>query len=895
MRRSVTNLSFAVLILFSAGSLRSEPIAVKGWQATDSATARPFFEIRGTGDRQNPVRRSISKPFSGDELFVSFRLRYDGKSIDAPPNGDGEFFVFWLDELEGGNESSHSGNVPNIGIHVDGEGKNRFMVRYHSQGEVFGPEIQGDRDTVVVARIAKSSSGAEMPYDELSLWVDPKGGDLKTPLAVAKNAKALSEVRWIGFSTARKTELEDRILVGDVRLGSKWEDLFGDAAAAELTEIPAPPKYTPPAPPKKLAEVDPQPDSIETDHWSFQPRKRPPVPAGSFPDWVRNPIDAFVAKQHEELGLTPAQPADERTLTRRISLVLTGLPPERVVKTGGMESYVDELLDSTAYGERWGRHWLDVARWAESNGHQHNRNRAHAWRYRDWVVQSFVENKPYDQFLREQIAGDEIETFDERNIVATGFLAAARYSGNELDKKIQRNDILVDITNTTAKAFLGLTMECAQCHDHFFDPVSQWDYYNLMAFFAKGQPGDVILDAEDSEVAELVSNHHGIFESVRSRIVERKREAGTPEPVLVIPKSVPGSMTAAEKRTFSKITEQLNEKNKAWAFYSPVTSPHELEFSPLAVRWPLPFQKESLETVSVRFLDRGNVTSPGPVAEPAWPLVFGDSDIPSDRPRLALADWLTSPEHPLTARVWVNRIWQWHFGTGLVSTSGDFGVAGSKPTHPELLDWLASELIDSDWDTKHIHRLILESNTFRQGSQFAQANADRDPDNVHLWRWMPRRLEAEAIRDSVLAVSGALNSKVGGPSVALAETDDSQRRSLYLQQRRDNLPHQQMLFDAANAVTSCAKRRVSTVGLQPLWMLNSKFIQSRAEEIAKRIQVRASPEDAVGSNARRLVEDILLREASPEEMLELTHFIEDAGLDQAAALLLNTNEFIYIP
>jgi hypothetical protein len=212
-----------------------------------------------------------------------------------------------------------------------------------------------------------------------------------------------------------------------------------------------------------------------------------------------------------------------------------------------------------------------------------------------------------------------------------------------------------------------------------------------------------------------------------------------------------------------------------------------------------------------------------------------------------------------------------------------------------LLDWLASELIESDWDTKHIHRLIFGSNTFRQSSQFSQANADQDPDNIQLWRWMPRRLEAEAIRDSVLAVSGSIDLSTGGPSVALSEIDDSRRRSLYLHQRRDNLPHQQMLFDTANAVTSCAKRRVSTVGLQPLWMLNSKFIQSRADEIAKRIQAKASPEDAVGSDARRLVEEILIRETRPDELLELTRFIEDAGLEQAAALLLNTNEFIYIP
>jgi len=864
---------------------------------TDRAKARPFFEIRGTEERQNPVRRALAKPHSGDTLFVRFRLRYAADTVDAPPDDEGEFVVLWLDRIEGNDASNHSGGVPNIGIHVDGEGANRFMVRYAPHGEAFGPKLEGDRDATVVARIAKSASGSEQPFDELSLWIDPEPDSLDEPDAVARNAKALSTVRWVGFSTGRKTEPEDRILVGDLRLADSWEGILGAPAPPELTEIPPPPAYEPPEPPAEIAEVGPAPEEVTTDHWAFQPVRRPEVPETSHPDWVRTPVDAFVARKHEEAGLSPAPPADDATLARRLSLVLTGLPPEPDGAPGDPDRAIEKMLGSTAYGERWGRHWLDVARWAESNGHQHNRDRPHAWRYRDWVVEAFVENEPYDAFLREQIAGDEMESYDPGRLVATGFLAAARYSGNELDKKIQRNDILVDIVNTTSKAFLGLTMECAQCHDHFFDPITQWDYYRLMACFAQGQPGDVILAESDERARRLVRDHRGLFESVRGRLEEKKRARGAPEPVLVIPKSVVRGMTAAEKRTHARLEKELAKLPKAWAFHSPVTSPHDLEFAPFPMRWPLPFQEESLESVAVRFLQRGKVTTPGPVAEPAWPAVFGKTPPGAldSRPRLALADWLTDPAHPLTARVWVNRIWQWHFGRGLVSTSGDFGVAGSEPSHPELLDWLARELIESGWSTKHIHRLILRSNTFRQGSQFSAANAGREPDNALLWRWTPRRLEAEAIRDSVLAVAGSLDREAGGPGVPLAEAPASTRRSLYLQQRRRDLPHQQQLFDGANAVTSCARRRVSTVALQPLWMLNSPFMQRQAAALAARVDADATPEDGPASAARRLVETALRREATAEEVADLAGLIAKTDLESAAAVVLNTNEFVYVP
>ncbi|NNE93855.1 MAG: DUF1553 domain-containing protein, partial [Verrucomicrobiales bacterium] len=823
------------------------------------------FEISGTGTRQNPLRRALEKPFSGEQLFVKFRIVYPAKSVDTPENGDGEFFVMWVDKTEGNDASTHSGNIPNVGIHVKDVKENRFMVRYAAQKEAYGPKLEPDREFLIVARLWKPVPGPDKPFDKLDLWVDPKLADEKKPQASVSSTGSLAEVKWLGFSTGRKTEATDRIRVSGIGWSDSWRGIFG----IPNYEIPESVKKKRPEPkPLKLAKVDPPPAEITSDHWAFQTIRRPDAPD-------KNAIDFFIGKQHKILGLTPAPPADDTSLRRRISLVLTGLPDR--------EGSVEELLKSREFGERWGRHWLDVARWAESNGHQHNRDRPHAWKYRDYVVRSFQNDKPFDQFVREQIAGDELPKFDPDHLIATGFLAAARYSGNELDKKIQRNDILVDITNTTSEAFLGLTIACAQCHDHFFDPVTAWDYYQMQAFFAKGQPGNVVLEPG---VREVVHERWKLFEFVRHRKAEELRKRGTPEPVLVIPKTVISSMKPEEKRHFTQLENEIAKFDQTWAFYSPVTSPHGLEFAPHEMRWPLYRDLETLKNQRVHYLVRGDIGSPGPEVKPAWPQVFGPTDYIGDRPRLALANWITSPENPLAARVWVNRIWQGYFGRGLVETSGNFGLEGSEPSHPELLDFLASELVDSGWSSRHIHRLILESATFRRSSEFSAANHDRDPDNLGLWRWKPRRLESEAIRDSILAIAGRLDlSMPGGPSDADAKS--SRRRSIYLRQKRDKLPHQQMLFDSPNAVTSCAKRRTSTVSLQPLWLLNSNFIQQNAAALAKRM-----PEK---DGAEFLIKTVFKRAAETEEIEKVEELIAKSGATDAAAALLNANEFLYIP
>ncbi|MDF1752361.1 MAG: PSD1 and planctomycete cytochrome C domain-containing protein [Verrucomicrobiales bacterium] len=945
-----------LLILFRETPARAEGPELLANEWKQNGFAQQRFEINGTGSRNNPLRKKLNENFAGDEIFVRYRISYDAKSIDTAEEDEGEFFVLWADESEGSDQSNHGNGVPNIGIHVSKEGQNRFMVRQSVGGERFAAELIGDREFLVVARIWKSTSGADQPFDHLDLWVDPEANAEFKPHAFTKNPKSISKINWLGFSTGGKTEMEDRIFVWDLELAKTWEGILGLPPKVEIkpTKVEKPKPKTivfakhvlpilenrcfkchegedakkdirldifdevlnlsspgnaesspifdvvihgempPKGEPLSKAEIKtlrtwideglvwdetilptPQP---QTDHWAFQPIARPEIPEVENSAWVKSPIDHFILKKQEALGIAPNSEASEEVLNRRLSLVMLGLPP------GDQNWTTDGVLEHPAYGERWGRHWLDVARWAESNGHQHNRDRPHAWRYRDWVVRAFNHDMPYDDFLWAQIAGDELEPWSDDNAVATGFLAAARYSGNELDKKIQRNDILVDVVNTTGSAFMGLTFECAQCHTHKFDPVSIRDYYRLMAFFEKAQPANVVFDAGiDSKARELIAERWEIFDRTHARIVSVKRKRGDPEPILVIPKSVVSGMKAEDKKRYAELEKQIAELPQTWGFYSPLTASRDRPIAPHEMRWPLSRKRETLENLNTHLLLRGDVNAPGPKVSPGWPAVFGPTPEDIAKPRTALANWLTDPEkNPLVARVWVNRIWQWHFGRGLVETSGDFGKQGTPPSHPELLDFLASELIDSNWSTKHIHRLILDSATFRQSSDFSAANAELDPENATLWRWLPRRLEAEAIRDSLLAVADQLEDRPGRKSDPV--NSGSKRRSLYLKQRRDNLPDQQMLFDSAGGNVSCSQRRVSTTSLQPLWLLNSGFAQKIAADLA----------EATGSIPEAF-STALGREASNEEMAELTALSKEFGLQSACLAILNSSEFIYIP
>jgi len=942
-----------VISLITAEHGMAQGIASNQWKRNGLASER--FTISGTGSRNNPLRRSLKTPFDGREFFIRFNLRYQASSLDSPPETSGEFFVLWLDQTEGSDGSPHAADIPNLGIHVQGN-QNRFMVRYNSSNQEFGEPIEGDRDYTIVGRLWKSNAAKQQPFDQLSLWIDPTGTEELKPHVSVQNQQSISTIRWIGFSTGAKTEIEDQIDVWNIGLAKSWREIL------DLPSEPADPNYGPdmPRPPNKKTisfrkhiypilkkhcfdchsgddaeddiRLDTQDEVLQyvsplqhsesqlyqmlttgrmppegpalssndmklmaawideglewdaallptpiptSDHWAFQPIVRPEIPA--VPSmWGCNPVDAFIAAGHREAGLSPNASADPQTLQRRLSLDLHGLPPRP--KTPAENFAVPTMLSVPAYGQHFARHWLDIARWAESNGHQHNRARKHAWRYRDWVINAFSQGMPFDDFVHQQIAGDELAPYSPAQLIATGFLAAARYSGNELDKQIQRNDILVDITNTTASAFMGLTFECAQCHSHKFDPISIRDYYRFQAYFVPGQPQNLLLSREEN-TTEIAAERQNLFEQVQQRVKIARRKQGYPEPILVTPTNVIKQMRPKEREALKKLDGQLAQFDQTWGFYSPSTAAARLTVAPHDMRWQLPHVASVLKNLRGAILIRGDLRTRGPEVSPGWPSVFGPSP-PEHQTRKDLAHWLTDSRNPLTARVWVNRIWQWHFGRGLVETSSDFGSQGQPPSHPRLLDFLASELMDHSWNTQHIQKLILESSTYRLSSKHSAENARIDPANRLYWRWTPRRLQAEAIRDSILEVSGQLDHQPGGPS----HSHNSQRRSIYLTQKRDSLSDQQVLFDSANGIISCTQRRVSTTALQPLWLMNSELVQVAAKKLARR-----------AGNIETAIRIALHREATEIELQTLGKLAKEQGLSSVCLAILNSSEFLYIP
>ncbi len=402
----------------------------------------------------------------------------------------------------------------------------------------------------------------------------------------------------------------------------------------------------------------------------------------------------------------------------------------------------------------------------------------------------------------------------------------------------------------------------------------------------------MLLETENSTLKSALDFRWKIFDSVHHRLVESRRANNYPEPVLVIPKSVVGGMRKREKQLFDELNSEIARSPQAWSWYSNPEKVHQPMLAPHEMRWPLRRGREHLNDLKTHLLIRGDVKTKGPVVQASWPAVFGSQPTTERPSRVELANWMTSKNNPLTARVWVNRIWQWHFGTGLVETASDFGTQGTAPSHPELLDWLASELIDTHWNTNHIHKLITNSQAYRQSSAFSASNQAIDPDNRFLWRWNVHRLDAEAIRDSILAVTGQLQLDIGGPSVEVSESETSSRRSLYLAQRRDNLPEQQMLFDSPDFVRSCSRRSVSTAPLQSLYLLNSQFMQKSAAELASTIQRK---ELSTAGAVKFCIKAVYGRSATEEETQRGLEFLEQGTFKDFCLVLLNTNEFVYLP
>jgi hypothetical protein len=627
----------------------------------------------------------------------------------------------------------------------------------------------------------------------------------------------------------------------------------------------------------------------EEPHWSFRPRSHPAVPAGTA--WVRNPIDAFVLGRLEKAGLRPAPEADRRTLIRRVTFDLTGLPPApeemaAFVADPAPDAYerlVDRLLASPHYGERWAQHWLDVVRYAETEGFEYDRHRPGAWRFRDYVIRSFNEDRPFDRFIREQLAGDEIDPENPEMQVAAGFhrLGPVRRNAGNQEVAASRNEVLTERTDVLGAVFLGLTVACARCHDHKFDDVPQADYYRLQAFLAACHEHDVSLASAEAR--------------------------------------------AAWKARAGKLEEEIKQIQKALEIAGPHDRPA-LQARLAEARRKLPPPLPSImsvrnvpaERTSIHVLKRGDPARPGKPVGPRFPqalLAAKVPELPADtpNPRTVLARWLTEPDHPLTARVLVNRVWHFHFGTGIVATPNDFGANGSPPSHPELLDWLANEFVAGGWRLKPLHRLLLLSSTYRQASRSPDAPraTSVDPNACLLWRFPRRRLSAEEVRDAMLAVSGRLDGEAGGPSVVppadrdlverlydpgqWAVTPEARahgRRSIYLIAKRNlRLPLMEV-FDQPDLQTSCPRREASTHAAQALELLNGKTSNSLAAAFARRLAAECGPD-----RARQLERAWLLAAGRPTTAKErdlALRFLEEGSLEEFALALFNLNAFLYV-
>lgn len=798
-------------------------------------------------------------------------------------------------------------------------------------------------------------------------------------------------------------------------------------------------------------------EKLTTDHWSFQPIKKPTPPLIDSA-FVANPVDGFVFRKLEAKQLTPSRRADRRTLIRRLFFVMHGLPPTREQIRSFVEddspdawkTLVEDVLKSPRYGERWARHWLDLVRFGETHGFETNRERPNAWPYRDYVIRSLNEDKPYDQFVREQIAGDALGAD-----VATGFLVAGPHDivkSQDINLTLmQRQDELADLINATGTTFLGLTLGCARCHNHKFDPITQRDYYSIQAVFAGVNHADrklplpanraTRLKRIDSEIArhrELLAQFipkpkidPNAREPVTAKLNEEKFSPVTAKFVrftieatnasqpcidelevfsgkdnvalasLGVKPTSSSSLPGYEIHKLEHVNDGQygngrswisNEPGKGWVQlefpkpqkidrivwardrlgkyrdrvatkyhietaiepgkwqtvassatrkpFSPNPKPSEPTYSFEGVPEQLAtqgqiwleelklLQNEKTALSATQVVYAGTFGQPGPThrlyrgdplarreeVSPDALEVIGSLGLAKNSPeqlrRRKFAEWVTSPNNPLTARVIVNRLWQHHFGTGLVDTPSDFGANGTKPTHPQLLDWLARELIENDWSLKHVHRLILLSNTWQQDSRPRKDGLAIDAASRMLWRFPPRRLEAEAIRDSILATSGVLDLKMGGPGFSGFEVQMENvrhffpkksygpgdwRRMIYMTKVRQEQESVFGAFDCPDASQVMASRSRSTTPLQALNLLNSTFVLQQAELFAKRLEAERREARGEGGRAALAFDLAFGRPANADEVAAATAFASQHGWPALCRAILNSNEFLFVP
>jgi hypothetical protein len=669
---------------------------------------------------------------------------------------------------------------------------------------------------------------------------------------------------------------------------------------------------------EELAGYDAIVTAEDREHWAFRPVEKPPAPEVKRRDWARNPIDRFVLAGLEEAGWSPAPPVGPRALLRRLYLDVTGLPPtpdeqERFLAAFerdplAVERVVDDLLSRPAYGERWGRHWLDVVRFAETNGYERDATKPFAWRYRDYVIRSFNDDTPYDRFIVEQLAGDELpdDQVTPETLVAVGYYRLGPWDDEPADPKQDRADQLDDLVATTSEVFLGLTLACARCHNHKFEPLTMHDYYRMVAVFdplKRPQQGRSEVPLPLGTPAEIAA--------------EAERDARM-RPLLLAQREIRKQTDSAETAARLAAVEEQIRRLRA-----------ERPDLPRGYRLDEP----SAVPPETHLLLRGQAANPGPRVAPGVPAVLTSQPLtfPDPAPgarttryRLTLARWIASPRNPLTARVMVNRVWQAHLGAGLVRTPGDFGTAGEPPTHPELLDWLASWFVENGYSLKKLHRLILTSATYRMSTRGNPSYAADDPEDQLLWKFPYRRLEAEAIRDGMLAASGRLNRSMYGPSMypfipkeaieshsdprevwTSSGEQDASRRTVYAFTKRSLIVPMLELLDFCDTTRSTARRNVTSVPTQALTLLNGDFVNRQARHLADRLEREAGPDPARQVDlAFRLT---LCRPPSDAERQMSLRFLgrESGGgapgpaparheaLVQFCRAVFNINEFVY--
>jgi len=819
-----------------------------------------------------------------------------------------------------------------------------------------------------------------------------------------------------------------------IKMGAPWPGVDRKAAAAEVSSTGT----------RKHGSAF---SDAEWKFWAFQPVKKAAVPAVKDSAWVKSPIDAFILKKMEEKAIRPAAKADKHALLRRVTFDLHGLPPtEQEIKDfvadtspDAFRKVVDRLLASPRYGEKWGRHWLDVARFADSTGNDEDHRYPYAYKYRDYVIDSFNSDLPYNQFVKEQIAGDLLPPekgagINRRGVIATGFLALGAKAIAQQDKQKMLYDVWDEQLDTTTKAFLGVTLACARCHDHKFDPLTQKDYYGIVGMFAatksfqdsqshvsrllftplvpkaeyeiyekaqnvvanKGVDIDIVMDRErqkaqerltaqlpdymlaarakranmapkmtnlDAKIVDKWVKHYNESEVPRAWLDDfhKADEAGARAIAVKFQESATANLAAWAKKMsryriqarrqievknmLSEMPKHINEKDGffrdvyadggpfgigARAVDAVATPEGKAELAALRAEQKklkdlLPPEPEMACAVSddkpviQKVLVRGDYNSLGEVAPKTFPLVIAGPNrqvVAEGSGRKELAEWLASGSNPLTARVMVNRLWQGHFGEGIVRTPDNFGKMGERPTHPELLDYLAAEFVEKGWSIKEMHRTLLNSSTYQMASGATAEQVKADGENKLYSRFPRRRLLVEEMRDGMLAISGRIDLTMGGTLQSGFGTDgensngrlslspeEQTRRTVYLPLRRANLPALLNLFDFGDATTPNGKRVVTNVAPQALFLMNSKFVSEQADAVAKSVAADASLD--AKQRAERLYLRVLNRPPSAGEVDNALSYaasfrqkfpktVESDAWQSVARILLASNEFIYV-